>query len=270
MAAQFLLGRAVTHLVAFGVGALALRLVRGRRDLAHGADEEGENDDGEDDEGSDEDDEDDSGDEDDDTDRQQRLAGHPVRDEYVLEAAADETFKMLLLCNMELYRLSSKTGEMKAVKMSAGKAAAQVWRPPARSLGHAAHWLGATLSSPYSPPEPYPVLARHARSVPAGRAAVPARCALLAPDRSDEDHAQVPERGGAAAARRGVRRAGSLSRQCAGLVVAWGGRVSCRGPPHHTVFRQHVRSAADRGARGGARIVTPGLGAGEHGGAAAA
>ena len=40
--------------------------------------------------------------------RQQRLAAHVVRDGYVAEAAADETFKMLLLCNMELYRTSSK------------------------------------------------------------------------------------------------------------------------------------------------------------------
>ena len=40
------------------------------------------------------------------------------RRSVVAEAAADETFKMLLLCNMELYRTSSKTGEMKAVKMS--------------------------------------------------------------------------------------------------------------------------------------------------------
>mmetsp|Transcript_24194 Transcript_24194/g.80402 ORF Transcript_24194/g.80402 Transcript_24194/m.80402 type:complete len:127 (+) Transcript_24194:282-662(+) len=32
---------------------------------------------------------------------------------------------MLLIFNMELYKLSSKTGEMKTVKMSPGKAAAQ-------------------------------------------------------------------------------------------------------------------------------------------------
>ena len=114
--AQFLVGRAVTHLVAFGVGALALRLVRDRRAPSE-ADDEGDED--EDDEVEDED-EDDEDDEDDDENlaRQQRLAGYVVRDGYVAEAAADETFKMLLLCNMELYRTSSKTGEMKAVKMS--------------------------------------------------------------------------------------------------------------------------------------------------------
>ena len=104
--AQFLLGRAVTHLVAFGVGALALRLVRDRRAPSE-ADEEGG-----DEEDEDEDDEDDEDDDDDDDDeavaRQQRLAAHVVRDGYVAEAAADETFKMLLLCNMELYRTSSK------------------------------------------------------------------------------------------------------------------------------------------------------------------
>ena len=47
---------------------------------------------------------------------------HSVRDDYV---AGDEPFKMLLIFNMELYKCSSKTGEMKAVKMSPGKAAAQ-------------------------------------------------------------------------------------------------------------------------------------------------
>ena len=46
---------------------------------------------------------------------------HHVRDNY----RDDETYKMLLIFNMELYKMSSKTGEMKAVKMSPGKAAAQ-------------------------------------------------------------------------------------------------------------------------------------------------
>ena len=112
-----LLNRALTHLVAFGVGALALRLVRDHGRAPSEADDEGDED--EDDEVEDED-EDDEDDEDDDENlaRQQRLAGYVVRDGYVAEAAADETFKMLLLCNMELYRTSSKTGEMKAVKMS--------------------------------------------------------------------------------------------------------------------------------------------------------
>ena len=148
--AQVLLGRALTHLVAFGVGALALRLVRGRAPS--------EADDYEEDEVEDEDEEDEEEEDDDESvARQKRLAGYAVRDGYVAEAAADETFKMLLLCNMELYRTSSKTGEVrrraltltltlaltlaltltlavalsltvgevKAVKMSAGKAAAQ-------------------------------------------------------------------------------------------------------------------------------------------------
>ena len=107
--AQFLLGRAVTHLVAFGVGALALRLVRDRRAPSE-ADEEGDDDDEEDEDEDDDEDDDDEDDEDDDeaVARQQRLAAHVVRDGYVAEAAADETFKMLLLCNMELYRTSSK------------------------------------------------------------------------------------------------------------------------------------------------------------------
>ena len=47
--------------------------------------------------------------------------GHAVRDDY----AGDEKYKMLLIFNMELYKLSSKTSELKAVKMSPGKAAAQ-------------------------------------------------------------------------------------------------------------------------------------------------
>jgi hypothetical protein len=151
--AQLLLNRALTHLVAFGVGALALRLVRDHGRAPSEADdhEEDEVEDEDEDDGEEEDDDDES------VARQKRLAGYAVRDGYVAEAAADETFKMLLLCNMELYRTSSKTGEVrrrtltlalaltltlalaltltlalaltvsevKAVKMSAGKAAAQ-------------------------------------------------------------------------------------------------------------------------------------------------
>mmetsp|Transcript_156 Transcript_156/g.463 ORF Transcript_156/g.463 Transcript_156/m.463 type:complete len:197 (+) Transcript_156:78-668(+) len=45
-----------------------------------------------------------------------------VRDDY---SSTDAPYKMLLIFNMELYKLSSKTGEMKTVKMSPGKAAAQ-------------------------------------------------------------------------------------------------------------------------------------------------
>ena len=44
-----------------------------------------------------------------------------VRDDY----DGDEQYKMLLIFNQELYKLSSKTGELKSVKMSPGKAAAQ-------------------------------------------------------------------------------------------------------------------------------------------------
>ena len=105
--AQFMLGRAVTHLVAFGVGALALRLVRDRRAPSE-ADEEGDDDDEEDEDDDEDDDDEDDEDDDEAVARQQRLAAHVVRDGYVAEAAADETFKMLLLCNMELYRTSSK------------------------------------------------------------------------------------------------------------------------------------------------------------------
>ena len=44
-----------------------------------------------------------------------------VRDDY----DGNEQYKMLLIFNQELYKLSSKTGELKSVKMSPGKAAAQ-------------------------------------------------------------------------------------------------------------------------------------------------
>ena len=99
--------------------------------------------------GRDDEDEDDDSSEDEDEDDPPRLkSAHPVRDDY----AGDETYKvcvrahfdgirralvtfsrirdlvraqMLLIFNMELYKLSSKTGEMKSVKMSPGKAAAQ-------------------------------------------------------------------------------------------------------------------------------------------------
>jgi PTH2 family peptidyl-tRNA hydrolase len=69
----------------------------------------------------DESDEDEDEEDDEQQARQLRLRGHPVRDDY----DGDETYKMLLIFNMELYKLSSKTGEMKSVKMSPGKAAAQ-------------------------------------------------------------------------------------------------------------------------------------------------
>ena len=49
-----------------------------------------------------------------------------VRDDY----DGDEQYKMLLIFNQELYKLSSKTGELKSVKMSPGKAAAQAATRP--------------------------------------------------------------------------------------------------------------------------------------------
>lgn len=68
------------------------------------------------------DDDDSDEDESDDDDQQRRrLKTISVRDDYM----GDETYKMLLIFNQELYKRSSKTGEMKVVKMSPGKAAAQ-------------------------------------------------------------------------------------------------------------------------------------------------
>ena len=59
--------------------------------------------------------------EDSDSDESSEPANSIVRDDYT----AEETYKMLLIVNMELYKVSSKTSELKSVKMSAGKAAAQ-------------------------------------------------------------------------------------------------------------------------------------------------
>ena len=71
----------------------------------------------------DDDDDDEEESESEDEEEEPRAASVPaaVRDDY----DGDETYKMLLIFNMELYKLSSKTQEMKAVKMSPGKAAAQ-------------------------------------------------------------------------------------------------------------------------------------------------
>ena len=71
----------------------------------------------------DDDDDDEEESESEDEEEEPRAASVPaaVRDDY----DGDETYKMLLIFNMELYKLSSKTGEMKSVKMSPGKAAAQ-------------------------------------------------------------------------------------------------------------------------------------------------
>ena len=72
-------------------------------------------------------------DDEDDNEQQQQQEIH-VRDDYDADAL-NEPYKMLLIFNMELYKMSSKTGEMKAVKMSPGKAAAQSGMQP---LGHTA------------------------------------------------------------------------------------------------------------------------------------
>ena len=71
----------------------------------------------------DDDDDDEEESESEDEEEEPRASSVPaaVRDDY----DGDETYKMLLIFNMELYKLSSKTQEMKAVKMSPGKAAAQ-------------------------------------------------------------------------------------------------------------------------------------------------
>ena len=71
----------------------------------------------------DDDDDDEEESESEDEEEEPRATSVPaaVRDDY----DGDETYKMLLIFNMELYKLSSKTQEMKAVKMSPGKAAAQ-------------------------------------------------------------------------------------------------------------------------------------------------
>ena len=61
---------------------------------------------------------------DEDTEQPQTVEKNGVRDDYNADAL-NEPYKMLLIFNMELYKQSSKTGEVKAVKMSAGKAAAQ-------------------------------------------------------------------------------------------------------------------------------------------------
>ena len=99
--------------VAVGVGAMCVGLAVKSRWPRRGDDDDDDDDESSDDESSDDED-DESG------ARQAELP--PVRDDY---DEADAPYKMLLIFNMELYKMSSKTGELKAVKMSAGKAAAQ-------------------------------------------------------------------------------------------------------------------------------------------------
>ena len=67
--------------------------------------------------------EDDSDDEDQQQQQQEKQPAR-VRDDYDADTL-DEPYKMILIFNMELYKMSSKTGELKSVKMSPGKAAAQ-------------------------------------------------------------------------------------------------------------------------------------------------
>ena len=85
-----------SHLVAFGLGAIALRILQERElykeQQAEQAAEE------EDDESEEEEEED----EPDEKDRRLRLNGHAVRDDY---PEAQEPYKMLLICNMELYKV---------------------------------------------------------------------------------------------------------------------------------------------------------------------
>lgn len=82
---------------------------------------EADNDDDDDDLDDIDDDDDDEEVEEEGKTRQASLRACQVRDDY----SGDETYKMLLIFNMELFKHSTKTGEMKAVKMSPGKAAAQ-------------------------------------------------------------------------------------------------------------------------------------------------
>jgi len=95
------------HVISFSLGLCAMGLVQGLRRSWAGNQEP------EDDAGSDSDEE---------AEEAVQVQPCPVHDNYSSE---DEPYKMLLICNMELYKMSSKTGELKPVKMSAGKAAAQ-------------------------------------------------------------------------------------------------------------------------------------------------
>ena len=94
-----------------------------QRRLARDDDDDDGDDDGDDDlEGIDESEkEEDDDDDEEEKARQQALRSKVVRDDY----SGNETYKMLLIFNMELYKASPKTGELKPVKMSPGKAAAQ-------------------------------------------------------------------------------------------------------------------------------------------------
>ena len=141
-----------------------------------------------------------------------------VRDDY---SSTDAPYKMLLIFNMELYKLSSKTGEMKTVKMSPGKAAAQSGHLP--------------LPPPPLPPPPPPSTRFLPRlgTPPSARTgarcgSAPTRCAtgcgsvqITAPRvaareaepnrprwgcRPDEDHGQVSDRRRAAGAGEALHR----------------------------------------------------------------
>lgn len=97
--AELLESAVLRHLLSFGLGALVVQLARRWARGAHVDMRDVSEDDSDDD----------------------HKPCEGVRDDY----SANEKYKMLLICNMELYKFSSKTEEMKPVKMSAGKAAAQ-------------------------------------------------------------------------------------------------------------------------------------------------
>ena len=115
---------AVKHLASFAAGMLVLfgaqRWLEWRRSLADATTREEEEEEEEESE-EETDEEGEEGEQESERDRRLRIHSYPIRDDY----EGDETYKMLLICNMELFKLSSKTGELKPVKMSAGKAAAQ-------------------------------------------------------------------------------------------------------------------------------------------------
>jgi hypothetical protein len=157
------------YLLSFGLGMVVLRLVQSRFDR---------------DDGDNNDDNDDSDDSDDDVDddedeqqqqQQQQLAGLTVRDDYT----SDEPYKMLLICNMELYKQSSKTGEVGGVHGM--RTNLTLWNT-----------CSAMLSGKAGQDERRqgrcPVQPRHSWRVSAWRSPLPQGCAGLAADWPDENH----------------------------------------------------------------------------------
>ena len=105
------------HVVAFGLGICVVESVRALRRRMQEETEESDDDESDSDVCTEDEEDEDSAEK----ARKVQITSLAVRDDY----SGDETYKMLLICNMELYKLSSKTGEKKSVKMSPGKAAAQ-------------------------------------------------------------------------------------------------------------------------------------------------